>query len=128
MIIAASLITESMTEIVFFHSVGVILIGIIFHFLQHGSTFSECCKCSAKFFSTSFFPVPRYTVGMDHKFKFIGGHQDGNELPIEGVVPQEMRIPLHAEPTKAEVYVLHGDGCYHFDRFSDAPPHHEDRE
>ncbi len=55
-------------------------------------------------------------------FTFVGGRQDGNNVPIGQPSMPEMVLPLQGQPNKGEVYVLESDGRYHFKGYRDNLP------
>jgi hypothetical protein len=57
-------------------------------------------------------------------FSFVGGSQDGNEVPVGGPVDlgTEVVLPLQGVPRKGELYVLESDRRFHFHGFRDAAP------
>lgn len=56
----------------------------------------------------------------EKEYIFVGGRFDGARLLVPGDPPAggEVRLPLQADPSKSEVYVLGGNGQFQFIRYS----------
>jgi hypothetical protein len=54
---------------------------------------------------------------MEKRYRFVGGSQDGNEVPMGDPQPTpgyRLPLPVFRHPEHTEMYELGADGCFHF--------------